>query len=620
MYKQLLSVLVLFGITGYANAADIVASSCTTADVQTAVNAAVDGDRVLIPNGSCSWTSGISTTKQIIIQAQNYTPTPGGTMTRNVTITNNAGTTPLFSLTSGNSYHVGFVGIRFNDGSGTGNYLRFSGSGTKVPLLADCSFEYEIRYGDNPTNAMIAWLSSGGVIWNTWWASKRTSPSQVGGSTMFMDHPRAWNTASTMGQLDTNGIINVYVENSTGIDIDAIFDVDQGARLVVRNNYFDGTWFLTHGFTSGLWGAGRHVEIYDNTFRSTRTDETRNLSGRYFWLRAGTMLATGNDVAGPVRTQDYGSTIQILNIGDNTSPSGSDAPMQPGWGHDGTNNVRDPMYVWGNTGAMGSAVGFNNQSGNWQAVTIVATSPGQVDGELFVNLGAKPGWSRYTYPHPARAAIENTTPDTTPPTTPTNLIATAQSSSQINLSWTASTDDTGIAGYDIRRCSGSGCTPSSVVHSTTGTGTTWNNTGLSASTLYRYDARARDAVPNYSSYSTIAQATTTEEQLDTTAPATTIASPVGPATIYSPSLLVTGTATDAVGVVGCKWRRTLAPNASNGTLCTGTTSFSCSTSGYSQGANTLYVGCFDAAGNYGSDSMVVNYYPPLSAPTNLRIY
>jgi hypothetical protein len=220
----------------------------------------------------------------------------------------------------------------------------------------------------------------------------------------------------------------------------------------------------------------------------------------------------------------------------------------------------------------------------------------------------------YTYPHPLRAEVQ----DTTPPSTPTNLSATTQSSSQINLSWTASTDNVGIAGYDIRRCSGSGCTPSSIVHSTTGTGTTWNNTGLSASTIYRYDVRARDAVPNYSSYSTIAQATT-QTPADTTPPIVIIAT-ADPTKIHISSLTVTGISSDAVGVSGCKWRRTLAPNASNGTLCTGTTSFSCATSGYSQGANTLYVGCFDAAGNYGSDSMVVNYYPPLSAPTNLQIY
>jgi hypothetical protein len=92
---------------------------------------------------------------------------------------------------------------------------------------------------------------------------------------------------------------------------------------------------------------------------------------------------------------------------------------------------------------------------------------------------------------------------------------------------------------------------------------------------------------------------------DVVAPAVTIAT-ADPSNITSNSLTVTGTSSDAVGVIGCKWRANAPPNVSDGAACTGTTSFSCNTSGYSQGANTLHVGCYDAAGNYGPDSIVVN--------------
>ncbi len=47
--------------------------------------------------------------------------------------------------------------------------------------------------------------------------------------------------------------------------------------------------------------------------------------------------------------------------------------------------------------------------------------------------------------------------DTTPPSSPPNLTATAVSSTQINLSWTASTDNVGVTGYQIERCQGAGC-------------------------------------------------------------------------------------------------------------------------------------------------------------------
>ena len=49
-------------------------------------------------------------------------------------------------------------------------------------------------------------------------------------------------------------------------------------------------------------------------------------------------------------------------------------------------------------------------------------------------------------------------PDTTPPSAPAGLTATAASSSQINLAWTAATDDVGVTGYRVERCQGAGCT------------------------------------------------------------------------------------------------------------------------------------------------------------------
>lgn len=104
---------------------------------------------------------------------------------------------------------------------------------------------------------------------------------------------------------------------------------------------------------------------------------------------------------------------------------------------------------------------------------------------------------------------------------------------------------------------------------------------------------------------------------DTTAPTVSITTS-DPSSITSDSLSVTGTASDAVGVTSCKYRLGSAPDASNGTACTGTTSWTCATSGYSRGANTLYVGCADAAGNWGSDSITVSYNV-LAAVTGLKI-
>ncbi|HEV3037345.1 MAG TPA: malectin domain-containing carbohydrate-binding protein [Candidatus Angelobacter sp.] len=74
----------------------------------------------------------------------------------------------------------------------------------------------------------------------------------------------------------------------------------------------------------------------------------------------------------------------------------------------------------------------------------------------------------------------------TAPTTPSGLTATAFSSSQINLSWAASTSSCTVS-YSIFRSTTSGFTPSSSNQIANGvTGTSSSNTGLAASTTYFY--------------------------------------------------------------------------------------------------------------------------------------
>ncbi len=107
-------------------------------------------------------------------------------------------------------------------------------------------------------------------------------------------------------------------------------------------------------------------------------------------------------------------------------------------------------------------------------------------------------------------------PDTTPPSVPAGLTATAVSSSQINLSWTASTDNVGVTGYRIYRCQGSGCTPSTQIG--TSAANSYSDTGLTASTIYVYRVAAYDAAGNLSGQSASANATT-QAAPDTTPPA-----------------------------------------------------------------------------------------------------
>src|SRR5213079_703819 len=138
------------------------------------------------------------------------------------------------------------------------------------------------------------------------------------------------------------------------------------------------------------------------------------------------------------------------------------------------------------------------------------------------------------------------TPDTQAPTVPGNLAATAASGSQINLSWTASTDNVGVTAYPVERCQGAGCT--SFAPLGTAAVTTYSDAGLTANTNYRYRVRATDAAGNPSGYSNVASATT-PAAADTQAP--TAPSNLTATAVSGSQINLSWTAsTDDVGVTG----------------------------------------------------------------------
>ncbi len=89
--------------------------------------------------------------------------------------------------------------------------------------------------------------------------------------------------------------------------------------------------------------------------------------------------------------------------------------------------------------------------------------------------------------------------DTEAPTTPINLTALNTTQTATNLSWTASTDNVGVTGYDVYK-NGAIVTSSST--------TSYNVTGLTANTLYTFTVRAKDAAGNISTDSNTASVTT----------------------------------------------------------------------------------------------------------------
>lgn len=91
------------------------------------------------------------------------------------------------------------------------------------------------------------------------------------------------------------------------------------------------------------------------------------------------------------------------------------------------------------------------------------------------------------------------TADSEPPGTPTGLAANVVSSTAVQLSWTPSTDNVAVVGYEVRRSG-------TIVGSSTSAG--YTDGSATANTTYTYDVRAKDAALNYSGWSSPVGATT----------------------------------------------------------------------------------------------------------------
>lgn len=199
-------------------------------------------------------------------------------------------------------------------------------------------------------------------------------------------------------------------------------------------------------------------------------------------------------------------------------------------------------------------------------------------------------------------ATTSSSSDTQSPTVPSSFTAVAASSSQINLSWAASTDNVAVSGYDIERCQGAGC--SSFAALTSVTSTTYSDTGLAGATSYSYRIRAKDAIPNYSGYSTTATATTPAAP-DTQPPTAPTALT---ATVASNQVSLTwGASSDNVGVTAYLVERCTGAGCSSFTqiASVGTTSFLDTTA---DGLTTYNyrVRAQDAVPNYSAYSAVVS--------------
>jgi fibronectin type 3 domain-containing protein len=192
--------------------------------------------------------------------------------------------------------------------------------------------------------------------------------------------------------------------------------------------------------------------------------------------------------------------------------------------------------------------------------------------------------------HSARSLpVSLTTPDTSPPTVPTGVSAAPVSPGEVDISWSAATDNVGVTGYSVYR---NGILVSIVA----GSSLTYADATVTASTTYIYKVDAFDAAANHSAQSAPASATTPAAP-DTQAPTTPtgVVAKVGPSGEVDVSW---GAATDNIGVTGYTvFRDGVAIASVSGTTLAYADKTAAGLTTYS-----YTIDAFDAAGNHSAPS------------------
>ena len=314
-YVGLVAVGTLLTLPCQLHAVIIAARSVALADVSSAVASASDGDAVVVPAGSASWTSPLTITKAITLRgagenatvilddiaganrhgqpraAQSHRLGPGQ-LPRQTRWSNFPKTGPLagrgnsgrlgnsaiirIEISTSNPLRISGFTLRYGSGSSASD-VAIALSGTCPAIRVDhCHFD-QLYTGHNIQ--ISGWLY--GVIDHCVF-DIRSGNGRGTAATALVSHPSWGNQPSGWGSwadppyfgsekfifLEDN-VINNLGKAPNGGTIDA----DRGGRYVARYNTLNNLNIFYHGSDTGAGGmylrGARAVEIYNNTFHST---------------------------------------------------------------------------------------------------------------------------------------------------------------------------------------------------------------------------------------------------------------------------------------------------------------------------------------------------------------
>lgn len=403
--------------------------------------------------------------------------------------------------------------------------------------------------GVNCANVDILLSTNGGSTWTTILAATPNDGSQT------VTIP---NTPSTQCRIMVKGTNHIFFDvSNANFTITAGTGADTTAPSTPTNLTASGT---TQTTTNLSWTASTDnigvtgYNIYQGTTQiGTSTSTTYNVTGLTA-ASAYSFTVKAKDAAGNLSASSNTASVTTLSSGGSTptycSSKGNSVSDEyigrvqlntinnASTGNNGytdftsisTNLTKGNAYTititptWtGSTYSEGYAVWIDyNQNGSFEdsgelVWSKAASTTTPVSGSFTVATGATTGATRmrvsmkyngiptscetfsYGEVEDYTVNLSGATADTTAPTAPTSLTASGTTQTTTNLSWTASTDNVGVTGYNVYQ----GATQIG-----TATTTSYNVTGLTAATTYSFTVRAKDAAGNVSSSSNTVTVTT----------------------------------------------------------------------------------------------------------------
>ncbi|MBN1771815.1 MAG: hypothetical protein JXB32_11170 [Deltaproteobacteria bacterium] len=428
-----------YDVLGCTRGGEVTAASCSQADVQTAVDAAGEGDTVLVPAGRCTWTVPVNLGRVAVWDPPTYE-------SRNVLIRGaGAGRTVIVSATgeawdqrpfwivcqAGKPFRItGFTFTGMQRRGSTEPAINVGGA-CRNWRIDHNTFDVSDRApGTQGRGLIVADYSYGLVDHNTFLDTYQGVLVVWDGAASY-ERPLSLGTEQAV-YIEDN--VFDYADDYAG---DGANDASHGARYVLRHNRLRNAFIGHHGCDSGGHRATHSFEIYANDIEWT-SDEWWYAS-RY---RDGTGVVYDNVLTGSLHELTFGVVNYrtcCCNWCTGVDPAAPGYPCEPytacaeplhtncsEWGRcDGANpldgnldatgwpcldqtgrstdedgdGIQDlqPLYEWNNT--------LNGEDAD---VTVSdpwgCTGPSMVDhlqeGRDFFNDTPRPGYVAYPYPHP----------------------------------------------------------------------------------------------------------------------------------------------------------------------------------------------------------------------------